>query len=165
MRPTSILSLAFLLVALFFIKEVKSQTSTTCYRQQCPVWACINKQTQCMSLYLDGRLQYEFPVSTGIRKRETPRMEMHPQGPLLLKHTSRKFPGGNYQGMGNMPYAVFVKGGYAIHGTTMGNYRKLGQRASHGCIRLHPLDAKIFFETVQAAGLDQVWISVVDDDL
>ena len=33
-----------------------------------------------------------------------------------------------------MPYSVFFKGGYAIHGT--GYVSQLGRPASHGCIRV-----------------------------
>ena len=103
-----------------------------------------------------------FKVSTGKGKYETPELNVRPSGPLFTKYTSKKFPGGNYQGLGNMPYVVFVRGGYAIHGTTPGNFSKLGTKASHGCIRLHPDNAKIFFELVKRIGLDNTWVTVSD---
>ena len=59
-----------------------------------------------------------------------------------------------------MPYAVFVKGGYAIHGTTPGNFSKLGRRASHGCIRMPPDNAKIFYELVKKIGLQNTWVTI-----
>ena len=65
-------------------------------------------------------------------------------------------------GMGNMPYVVFIRGGYAIHGTTPGNFAKLGTPASHGCIRLHPVNARIFYELVKLTGLADTWITVKD---
>ena len=37
--------------------------------------------------------------------------------------------------MSPMPYSVFFRGGYAIHGT--GYVKQLGRPASHGCVRLH----------------------------
>jgi lipoprotein-anchoring transpeptidase ErfK/SrfK len=89
-------------------------------------------------------------------------LSVRASGPLFKKYTSRKFPGGNYQGLGNMPYAVFIKGGYAIHGTTTGNFAKLGTRASHGCIRLHPVNAKIFYELVKLIGINNTWVSITD---
>jgi hypothetical protein len=101
-----------------------------------------------------------FLVSTGIAKHETPLMERHPSGPSYTKYTSKKYPEGNYMGLGNMPYVVFINGGYAIHGTTMGNARKLGRKASHGCIRLHPENGKTFFDLVRKVGLENVWISI-----
>jgi len=61
-----------------------------------------------------------------------------------------------------MPYVVFVKGGYAIHGTTKGSIKLLGKKVSHGCIRLHPDNAKIFFDLVTARGINQTWISIVE---
>jgi lipoprotein-anchoring transpeptidase ErfK/SrfK len=118
------------------------------------------KSEQVLHLYLDGELIDTYPVSTGVKGRETPNFSVRPSGPIFTKYTSRKFPGGNYQGLGNMPYAVFVKGGYAIHGTTPGNFRRLGGRASHGCIRLHPDNAKVFNELVRQVGLQNTWVTV-----
>jgi lipoprotein-anchoring transpeptidase ErfK/SrfK len=79
---------------------------------------------------------------------------------MYLKYTSKKFPGGNYMGLGNMPYAVFIKGGYAIHGTTPGNFSLLGRTGSHGCIRLHPENAKTFYDLVQKHTLKNTWVTV-----
>jgi lipoprotein-anchoring transpeptidase ErfK/SrfK len=45
-----------------------------------------------------------------------------------------------------MPHSIFFHGGYAIHGTTeIGN---LGNPASHGCVRLHPDNARTLFNLV-----------------
>ncbi|HQX95541.1 MAG TPA: L,D-transpeptidase family protein, partial [Chitinophagaceae bacterium] len=54
---------------------------------------------------------------------------------------------------------------YAIHGTTTGNFAKLGTRASHGCIRLHPDNAKIFNALVKTVGLNNTWVSIKDSVL
>lgn len=136
---------------------------TGCKEKECIVFAEIDKSKQILYLYFLGELKDSFKVSTGKGKKyETPSMSRHPAGPVLIKYTSRKFPGGNYMGLGNMPYAVFVRGGYAIHGTTPGNYSKLGNRASHGCIRLHPDNAKVFNALVRTVGLGQTWVSIKD---
>lgn len=45
-----------------------------------------------------------------------------------------------------MPHSIFFHGGYAIHGTT--DVANLGQPASHGCVRLHPDNAKTLFDLV-----------------
>jgi L,D-transpeptidase catalytic domain len=134
-----------------------------CREKDCMVYAEIDKSTQRLYLYVMGELKDTFKVSTGKGKKyETPEMNRHPEGPVLTKYTSKKFPGGNYMGLGNMPYAVFISNGYAIHGTTPGNYAKLGNRASHGCIRLHPDNAKVFNALVKTVGLRQTWVSVKD---
>lgn len=147
-----------------FLRTKKDTASkTTCEEKNCIVFAEIDKSRQILYLYLFGELKDSFMVSTGKSgKYETPVMSLHPQGPLLIKYTSRKFPGGNYKGLGNMPYAVFIKGGYAIHGTTPGNYAKLGSKASHGCIRLYPDNAKIFHALIKTVGLQQTWIVIRD---
>lgn len=133
-----------------------------CREKNCLVYAEIIKSTQTLYLYLDAELIDSFPVSTGMKKYETPKLSVRPSGPLLKKYTSKKFPGGNYQGLGNMPYAVFIRGGYAIHGTTTGNFSKLGTKASHGCIRLHPVNARVFYELVRRIGIEYTWVTVKD---
>lgn len=140
--------------------EKTSFPSDSCKQLECAVWARINITQQRMFLYIEGELTDSFLVSTGIPNHETPVMERHPSGPTYRKYTSRKYPEGNYMGLGNMPYAVFIRGGYAIHGTTLGNARKLGKKASHGCIRLHPDHGKVFFDLVKEFGLQNTWITI-----
>jgi lipoprotein-anchoring transpeptidase ErfK/SrfK len=53
-------------------------------------------------------------------------------------------------GMAPMPHSIFFRGPFAIHGTTA--VSRLGQRASHGCVRLHPDNAATLFALVQQQG-------------
>jgi len=139
----------------------KEDTSTaSCKEGECGLFVHVIKSRQIMLLYIEGELKDSFEISTGLPKYSTPELSMHPRGPAFTKYTSKKFPGGNYKGLGNMPYAVFIKGGYAIHGTTTGNLKKLGQQASHGCIRLHPNNARLFYEMVKVFGLKNTWVKV-----
>lgn len=138
----------------------KALANTSCKQSQCRVWARVNKTDQRLYLYIDGKIVDTFKVSTGDTKHETPTMDRRPAGPIFQKYTSKKYPGGNYNGLGNMPYVVFVSGGYGIHGTTKGNIPKLGKKASHGCVRLHPENAKILNELVRKAGLENTWITI-----
>lgn len=55
------------------------------------------------------------------------------QGP---GYRSKIYPKPN--GGAPMPYAMFFKGGYAIHGS----YDVPNYNASHGCVRVHPQDAR-----------------------
>lgn len=145
-----------------FLTKTQFTEHAGCREKECLVFADIIKSTQTLYLYLDGTLIDSFAVSTGMNKYETPDMSVRPSGPLFTKYKSKKFPGGNYMGLGNMPYAVFIRGGYAIHGTTTGNIAKLGTRASHGCVRLHPLNAKIFYELVKQIGIQYTWVTIRD---
>lgn len=146
-----------------FLLARDSVRNKRCRGKDCILYVQIDKSRQLLYLDILGERKDTFKVSTGKGKKyETPEMELNPQGPVLTRYTSKKFPGGNYQGLGNMPYAVFVAHGYAIHGTTPGNYAKLGSRASHGCIRLHPDNAKIFNALVKTIGLRQTWVSIRD---
>lgn len=132
----------------------------SCYRNACTIWADVDKSAQRLYLYVDGVLTYTWKTSTGRAGYSTPDMDQHPRGPVYNRYTSTKYPGGDYNGLGNMPYAVFVRGGYAIHGTTRGNWSKLGRVASHGCIRVHPDNGQIFNVLVRKYGLRNVWVTV-----
>jgi hypothetical protein len=145
----------------FLTAQPKADTNL-CKGKDCILFAEIDKSRQMMYLYLLGELKDSFVVSTGKGRRETPNFDMRPEGPVLTRYSSRRFPGGNYMRLGNMPYAVFIHNGYAIHGTTVNNFPKLGTRASKGCIRVHPDNAKVYNSLVKTVGLEQTWIRIVD---
>jgi hypothetical protein len=131
-----------------------------CYRASCPVWARVVKSQQRLYLYLNGSLSATWLVSTGMPGFTTPNFDRHPDGRIYERYSSRRYPGGDYMGLGNMPYAVFISGGFAIHGTPAANWPRLGSRASHGCIRLHPDYGRYFNRLVRANGIGRVWITV-----
>ncbi|MBY0317004.1 MAG: L,D-transpeptidase [Bdellovibrionales bacterium] len=131
-----------------------------CKRDECHVWARVNRATQELTLYIGGEVSYVWDVSTGAAGHGTPKFDRHPNGRIYDKYSSSKYPGGDYKGLGNMPYAVFIEGGFAIHGTPEANWPLLGQKASHGCIRLHPDNGFIFNRLVRDNGIENVWITV-----
>ena len=51
-----------------------------------------------------------------------------------------------------MPWSVFFKDGYAVHGTMPEYYPDLGRPASHGCVRLHQKNAEYVYNTVKDIG-------------
>lgn len=133
-----------------------------CYRETCKVFALVSKRNQKLYLYVDGQVQNVWDVSTGAEGHSTPNFDRHPEGRIYDRYSSSTYPGGDYRGLGNMPYAVFIRGGYAIHGTPESNWPRLGRRASHGCIRLHPDNAFKFNRLVRANGIRNTWITVED---
>lgn len=135
-------------------------TEGGCRRETCRVWIDADKATQTARLYLDGRYVNQWLISSGTAGHGTPNFDKHPDGRIYQKYSSRKFPGGDYNGLGNMPYAVFIQGGFALHGTPRGNWSKLGRKASHGCIRMHPDNAAYFNQLVRSVGIKQTWITV-----
>lgn len=133
---------------------------TGCYRETCTVFARVSKRNQKLYLAINGRVEDVWDVSTGARGHATPNFDRHPSGRIYDKYSSSTYPGGDYKGLGNMPYAVFIKGGYAIHGTPRSNWPMLGRPASHGCIRVHPDNGYRFNRLVRANGIRQTWITV-----
>jgi hypothetical protein len=116
------------------------------------VVARIDLSEQHMYVYVDDVFKYRWPVSTARARYVTPRGFYKAEW-LSRYHRSRKYD------WAPMPWSVFFYKGYAIHGTT--EIKRLGRPASHGCVRLHPDNAKIFFELVKSKGLDATLISVV----
>ena len=102
----------------------------------------VDKSAQRMHVLVDGELHHKFTVSTGLAGGP-PTGTFRPQR-LERKWHSRLF------NMAPMPYAIFFHGHFAIHGTNA--VRKLGQRASHGCVRLHPDNAATLFNLVKTRG-------------
>lgn len=137
-----------------------ARRGNTCYRSSCKVYIRVRKADQRLYLYVDGNPAGEYIVSTGAPGRETPNLDRHPNGRIYDKYSSRTYPGGDYKGLGNMPYAVFIEGGFAIHGTTKGNFKYLGRKASHGCVRMHPDDAFIINRLVREHGIYNTWIQI-----
>ena len=85
---------------------------------------------------------YVWKVSTGKSGFDTPIGAYKPTR-LSIDHYSKEYDA-------PMPFAVFFKGGYAIHATEA--VARLGKPASHGCIRLAPANAAMFFDLVDAYG-------------
>jgi hypothetical protein len=144
----------------FDMQNLLNQVGSGCYRQTCQVFAHVKKAEQKLYLYVNGQLQAVWATSTGTTGHGTPNFDTRPDGRIYNKYTSKKYPGGDYNGLGNMPYAVFIRGGFAIHGTGRGNWPKLGRPASHGCIRIHPDNAAVFNSLVRNAGIQNTWITV-----
>lgn len=109
-----------------------------------PITARVSISRQTMTISHNGAIMYRWKVSTARRGYVTPR------GSWRAYHASRYHLSRKYDNA-PMPYAIFYHGGYAIHGTT--DVRNLGRPASHGCIRLHPSHAAIFFRLARRHGL------------
>jgi lipoprotein-anchoring transpeptidase ErfK/SrfK len=115
--------------------------------------ARIDISTQTMTVLEDGKLLYSWSVSTARKGYRTPRGTFRPVRMHKMWY-SRKYD------MSPMPYSIFFSGGYAIHGTDHTSY--LGRPASHGCVRLHPSNARTLYMLVQARGAGNTRIVLVN---
>jgi lipoprotein-anchoring transpeptidase ErfK/SrfK len=141
----------------------------SCVDRGCKVFIDVNLSTQRADLYLDGQHSNTWKISSARPGKITKKFNgiIHSsQFRIFDAKTSTTYtlkPGQrgyveNGKDLGNMPYAVFYHGPYAIHGTTA--IANLGTRASAGCIRLHPDNAKKFNRAVRANGRTQTWVTV-----
>jgi lipoprotein-anchoring transpeptidase ErfK/SrfK len=105
--------------------------------------AHIDISSQTMAVSINGATRYVWPVSTARFGYVTPTGYYKPQR-LERVWRSRIYHNAP------MPYAVFFRGGYAIHGTY--EVGRLGRPASHGCVRLNTGNAATLFSLVSQYG-------------
>lgn len=117
------------------------------------VTAKVSLAKQRMDVFVDGTLTHSWAVSTGREDFETPAGSYTTQW-LDKDHRSQKYDDAP------MPYAVFFRGGYAVHGTT--STGMLGRRASHGCVRLSTANAQRFYELVKLHGVSSSKVVIYD---
>ena len=106
---------------------------------------------QRMQVFVDGKLRHSWSIASGRRGYETPSGSYRPQR-LEREWFSRQYDDAP------MPYAVFFKAGYAIHG----GHSRVGRPASHGCIRLPTGNAATFFKLVSSHGAGSTRIVIED---
>ena len=94
----------------FLTETLGFDTGEECYRIDCAVFLEVDRGRQIARLYIEGEFKAEWLVSTGGPGHETPDLDHHPNGRIYDRYSSSSFPGGNYAGLGNMPYAVFIVG-------------------------------------------------------
>ncbi|MEM1376696.1 MAG: L,D-transpeptidase [Pseudomonadota bacterium] len=104
--------------------------------------ANVDISSQTMTVTKDGRTLYRWKVSTARPGKVTPIGTFRPQ------RMHRKWRSTIYGS--SMPYSIFFRGPYAIHGTNA--VSRLGRRASAGCVRLHTANAKKLFELTRQVG-------------
>jgi len=118
---------------------------------QAGVVARVSLSSQRMEVYVDGAPRYNWPVSTARRGYRTPTGSFQPTA-LAVWHRSTIYSGSP------MPYSIFFLRGYAIHGSY--EIKQLGRPASHGCVRLHPSNAKALYSLVSAYGRANTQIQI-----
>jgi hypothetical protein len=112
----------------------------------------IDKNTQSMSVTVDGAPRYIWPVSTGRPGYDTP------DGTFKLNrmdadHYSQEWDNAP------MPHTMFFDlQGHAIHGFF--DVKHLGLAVSHGCVRLAPENAAVLFDLVKTEGMGETKVII-----
>ncbi len=107
------------------------------------VLAKVDLSSQTMKVYQGGRLKHSWKVSSGRSGYGTP------TGTWRIHRMHKEYYSRKYNNA-PMPYAMFYHRGFAVHGTNA--VSRLGRRASHGCVRLHPSNAAKLFSMVRRHG-------------
>ena len=114
----------------------------------------VDKAAQRMRVTVDGKLRHTWAVSTGRAQYETPSGVFRPLR-LAREHYSREWDDAP------MPYSIFfTSAGHAIHASN--DTRRLGRRASHGCVRLAPAKAAALFALVRSHGAGATKVTITE---
>lgn len=113
--------------------------------------AQVDVSSQTMTVIRHGEVIYQWPVSTARKGKVTPRGSYSP------KFLSRHHKSSLYNNA-PMPYSIFFRGNYAVHGTNQTS--RLGSPASAGCVRLHTDNAAKLFSLVKKHGFNDTRIVV-----
>jgi hypothetical protein len=112
----------------------------------------IDKNTQQMSVAVDGAQRYTWPVSTGRPGYDTPNGTFKVNR-MDADHFSQEWDNAP------MPHTMFFDmRGHAIHGFF--DVKHLGLAVSHGCVRLAPANATVLFNLVKAEGMANTSVTV-----
>lgn len=115
------------------------------------VEARVDLGSQRMVVTVGGEVAHVWHVSTARKGFVTPRGVYSPKR-MHVSYFSKKY----YNSP--MPYSIFFKGGYAVHGT--GAIKALGRPASHGCIRLATGNARTLYNLVKQHGAGRARIVI-----
>lgn len=138
----------FLFLAVFVALTVFGATTAEAER----IDIIISKAGQKMTVKVDGSTEYVWPVSTGAAGYDTPSGKFRPFR-MEEDHFSKEWDDAP------MPHSIFfTPQGHAIHGSLY--VKSLGRRASHGCVRLSPDNAKILFGLVGDAGMSNTSVTI-----
>lgn len=124
--------------------------ASTSYASAARLVAKVNLSNQTMTVHKDGRVIHRWPISSARPGKVTP------TGTYSPKRMHRQWTSTIYGS--SMPYSIFFKGPYAIHGTNA--VSRLGTRASAGCIRLHTANAKRLFDLTRQVGPSNMRVSI-----
>ena len=132
----------YLATVILLICAVFAGSLATAADARADILISVEKSAQRLSVIVDGAHRYTWPISSVIDGGP-------PSGSFRPERLERMWHSRKYD-WSPMPHAIFFHHGYAIHGTYY--ISRLGRRASHGCVRLHPTHAAMLFDLVQSRG-------------
>lgn len=114
----------------------------------------VDKDTQRMTVAVDGQVRWVWPVSTGVARYDTPDGQ-YTAFRMEADHYSKEWDDAP------MPHSIFfTKEGHAIHGAV---HTPFGRPASHGCVRLSLAHAAELYALVQREGLPNTKVVIEGD--
>ncbi len=120
---------------------------------QAAVQITIDKSVQQMTVAVDGRTLYHWPVSTGRGAQYDTPSGKFKAFRMEREHFSKEWDDAP------MPHSIFfTPKGHAIHGSY--ETKRLGTPASHGCVRLSPANAEKLYALVEQEGVTNTTVTL-----
>ncbi len=130
----------FLLTLIIFI-SIPNVTSAQILTTDKLITVDIGKQR--LYAWEGGRIQFETPVSTGMRYTPTVKGSFKIRTKVPVQDMKGSYPPYAPYYLKNVKHVQFFYGAYAIHGAHWHN--SFGYRVSHGCVNLPPAAAEWLF--------------------
>lgn len=102
-------------------------------------WIEVVLAEQRLNAWEDGRIVMTTPISSGVRRTPTIRGTFK----IYAKYSRSRMTGPGYD-LPNVPYVMYFKGSYGLHGTYWHN--NFGRPMSHGCVNLPTSTAAWLFQ-------------------
>ncbi len=127
------------------VKIKKSKKKKNSQKRKNNLLIFIDLKKKRMLIFLNKGVIYNWNIESSKKGYTTPTGKFQPTW-LDEKHYSSQY--NNKE----MPYSIFFKDGYAIHGG--------GTKKSHGCITLSTKNAAILFRLIEALGKENCLIEI-----
>jgi lipoprotein-anchoring transpeptidase ErfK/SrfK len=112
----------------------------------------IDKSAQRMTVAVDGKMRWTWPVSTGAHGYDTP------NGSYTAFRMEKDYSSKEWDDA-PMPNSIFfTQRGHAIHGSY--DTKHLGKPVSHGCVRLKPANAAQLYQLIEGQGVTNAKVVV-----
>lgn len=121
---------------------------------------------QFVSVFVDGELKYEAPVSTAWERMAKAKTKTY----FAFTPVGKFFPDSMHLKRYSFTWKVWLSNvipfsdGVWLHATTPDHFKELGAPASGGCVRVHPVDAQEIYKIVEENGMHETAITVLAAD-
>ena len=128
--------------------------------KKCEKWIEVNISMQTLVAYEGNEPVYMAPISSGKRRHPTKYGIFRIWAKKAISDMTSAMGASERYSVGDVPWSMFFYLGQALHGAYW--HSDFGNRKSHGCVNLTPIDARWLFEWTEPKVPDgwlEVWVN------